>query len=150
MHRFELDLSWTGSTATRDFAREGTAQPDGKPELPVSTAPAFGGAATHWNPDDLFGAALGLCHQQTFLSLASKVGVDVLSYEDQVVTELDTVDKVTRVVRITLQPKIEISADSDPVKAEKFFHKAHKYCFIASSITSEVVLKPVIRSKALA
>ncbi len=144
MHAFELDLKWSGTTADKDYSRDGTAQPTGKPELPISTAESYGGSATHWNPEDLFGAALGNCHMQTFLSLAAKVGVDVRSYEDRVVTELDTVDKITRVTRVILRPTIRISAESDPAKAEKFFVKAHKYCFIANSSTAEVVMEPTV------
>lgn len=142
MHTFELDLTWAGTTATRDFGREGRAQPPGKPALTVTTAPAFGGSPTDWNPEDLFGAALALCHMQTYLSLAAKVGVDVLSYEDRVETTLDTVDGITRVTRIALRPTITVGEGSNLTKAEKFFHKAHKYCFIARSITTEVVLEP--------
>ncbi len=144
MHAFELDLKWSGTTADKDYSRDGTAQPEGKPQLPISTAESYGGSPTHWNPEDLFGAALANCHMQTFLSLAAKVGVDVRSYEDRVVTELDTVDKITRVTRVVLRPTIGISSDSDAAKAEKFFHKAHKYCFIANSCTAEVVMEPTI------
>ena len=144
MHEFELDLKWSGTTASKEYSRDGTAHPAGKPELPISTAESYGGSATHWNPEDLFGAALANCHLQTFLALAAKVGVDVRSYDDQVVTVLDTVDKVTQVTKVILKPTIRIAAGSDPAKAEKFFHKAHKYCFIANSTTCEVVMEPTI------
>lgn len=145
MHDFELELTWTGSTADKDYSRDGTAKPVGKHHsVPVSTAAAFGGNPEYWNPEDLFGAALGNCHMQTFLALAAKVGVDVRSYEDVVVTVLDEVDRVTRVTKVVLQPTITISSDSDPAKAKKFFEKAHKYCFIGNSTTAEVVMDPTI------
>lgn len=145
MHEFELELTWSGSTASKDYSRDGAAKPVGKPHsVPVSTGEMFGGNAEFWNPEDLMGAALGNCHMQTFLALASKVGVDVRSYEDRVVTVLDEVDRVTKITRFVLQPTIGISADSDPQKAAKFFEKAHKYCFIGNSTTAEVVMQPTI------
>jgi organic hydroperoxide reductase OsmC/OhrA len=144
VHKFPVRLTWTGTTSTRDYDRDATALAEGKPDLPVSTAVGFGGSPTRWNPEELFGAALSNCHLQTFLSLAAKVGVDVLSYDDHVEIELVTEDKITRVARVALRPTITISAGSDPEKAAKFFDKAHKYCFIANSTTAEVVMEPTI------
>lgn len=141
--RHELDLMWKGSTSNKRFARDATAHPAGKPPLLVSCAPDFGGDPAHWNPHDLFGASVALCHMLAFLSLASKARIDVRTYDDQVVTELDTVGGTTRVARVILKPRIALAAGAAAGRAERFFHRASRQCIIGNSITAEVVLEPV-------
>lgn len=143
MHQFPVQVRWHGHTHTREYPREATADAEGKPNIPVSTAEIFGGSHAHWNPEELFGAALSTCHMETFLSLAQKVGVDVTGYHDRVEVTVDTgADKVSRITNVTLRPVIELAPGSDAAKALTFFHKAHKYCFVANSTTAEVVLEP--------
>lgn len=143
MDTYDVELRWQGHTAERGFPKEGVADAEGKPPIAVSTAESYGGSHAHWNPEELFGAALALCHMQTFLALAQKVGVDVRAYHDRTWVEVAAGDdKVTRIRRVVLRPTIAITAASDPEKALKFFHKAHHYCFVANSTTAEVVLEP--------
>lgn len=141
MEHFQSTVSWQGSTATREFDRDATATAPGKPALTLS---AGNGNASCWNPEDMLGTSLSMCHMLTFLALASKVGIDVRAYDGQTETQLDTVDKITRVTRIRLTPRITVAAGSDEEKVRTMFEKAHKYCFIANSITSEVEMAPTV------
>ena len=145
MVTFPCTVSWTGSTADRGYGRDASASAPGKPELPMSAGSAHEGDATRWNPEDTLAASLGMCHMLTFLALASKVGLDVRAYDGHSESVLDTVDRVTRVTTIRLTPTITLAAGSDEAKAKTMFEKAHKYCFIANSITAEVVMEPTIR-----
>lgn len=143
MHEFSLRVRWQGSTAG-DYDKSGVASAPGKVhDLMTTTAPHFGGDPARWNPEELFGISLSLCHELTFLALAKKVRLDVRSYEDDVKVFLDTVDGVTRVTKVRLAPNISVAA-GDPAKVKEMFEKAHKYCFVANSITAEVVLEPTI------
>jgi organic hydroperoxide reductase OsmC/OhrA len=78
----------------------------------------------------------------TFLVLAKKVRLDVMSYVEDATVFLDVVEGVTKVTRVRLAPTITLAAGSDADKAREMFDKAHKYCFIGNSITSEVVMEP--------
>ena len=47
-----------------------------------------------------------------------------------------------RITRITLRPKIVWSGDPpDQAQIDELHHKSHEACFIANSITSEVVVE---------
>ena len=142
MHVYPLNLRWTGDTSQSPFSRAATASVDGKPDIAVSSGMGDGADVSKWNPEDLLGASLGQCHLLTFLALAAKVQLKVLSYDDHVAVELDTVDKVTRVTRIVLSPTITVASGTDHEKVKLMFEKAHKYCFIGNSITAQVAMFP--------
>jgi organic hydroperoxide reductase OsmC/OhrA len=143
MHEFPLQLRWEGSTAS-EYTRDAVASTAGKQDIAVSSASSYGGNDTRWNPEDLLGASLSTCHMLTFLALAKKVRLDVRGYEDRVTVMLDTVDKVTRVTKIRLAPTIRVAPGTNADKVREMFEKAHKYCFIGQSITSEVLMEPTI------
>jgi organic hydroperoxide reductase OsmC/OhrA len=144
MERFPFSVRWSGSTATRAYTRDAVAGAPGKVEIPLSAGDPAIGDVTRWNPEDMLGASLATCHMLTFLALAAKVGVDVRSYEENGHAALGTVDRVTRVTTIVLAPTIRVAPGSDVEKARAMFEKAHTYCYIANSITSEVVMQPDI------
>lgn len=143
MHEFPLQLRWEGSTAS-EFSRDAVASTGGKQDIAVSAASSYSGNDSRWNPEDLLGASLATCHMLTFLALAKKVRLDVRGYEDHVTVSLDTVEKVTRVTKIRLAPTIRVAPGTDVAKVKEMFEKAHKYCFIGQSITSEVVMEPTV------
>jgi organic hydroperoxide reductase OsmC/OhrA len=144
LQEFPLRLRWEGSTASSEYPRDAVASTAGKQDIAVSSASSFGGSDARWNPEDLFGASLATCHMLTFLSLAKKVRLDVRGYEDHVTVAIDTVDKVTRVTKVRLAPTIRVAPGTDTAKVREMFEKAHKYCFIGQSITSEVLMEPTI------
>ena len=65
-----------------------------------------------------------------------------MGYEDHAEAVLDTVDKVTRVTEIHLRPLIRVTRGTSQAKVVELFGKAHTYCFVANSITSEAVMEP--------
>ena len=80
----------------------------------------------------------------TFLALAAKARVEVRGYRDAPEATLVTEDRVSRIGEIRLQPVITVAPGSDRAKVEELFHKAHKYCVIANSITSTVAMAPEV------
>jgi len=141
-HHYPLQLNWTGNTLDATYNRNATVTSPGKPSLAVSSAPEYAGDATRWNPEDLLGTALSTCHMLTFLALCSKARVEILGYEDPAEAILDTVDKVTRVTQVFLRPVITVARGTSAAKVIELFEKAHKYCFVANSVTCEAVLEP--------
>ncbi|MBK8573056.1 MAG: OsmC family protein [Geothrix sp.] len=141
-HHYPLQLHWTGNTLDGTYNRNATVTTAGKQPLAVSSAPEYVGDATRWNPEDLLGTALATCHMLTFLALCAKAKVEVVGYEDHAEAILDTVDKVTRVTQVHLRPVIRVTRGTSMAKVVELFEKAHKYCFVANSVTCEAVLAP--------
>lgn len=143
-HAYPFSITWNGNTLADPYSRDATATAVGKPSIPVSSAAEYAGDGARWNPEDLLGTALATCHMLTFLALCAKTRTEVLAYEDHAESILDTVDKVTSIVEIRLRPTIRVTKGTDLAKVEELFQKAHKYCFVANSIHSRVVMEPHI------
>ena len=141
-HRYPLTLAWTGNTQDGTYNRNATVTNPGKHDLAVSSAPEYAGDASRWNPEDLLGSALATCHMLTFLALCAKAKVEILGYEDHAEAVLDTVDKVARITQVHLRPVIRVARGSSMAKVVDLFEKAHKYCFVANSVTCAAVLNP--------
>jgi len=96
------------------------------------------------DPEEAFVASAASCHMLFFLDFARRAGVIVTSYDDEAEGEMEKgSDGKTRITRITLRPKIAYG-DAAPTgeMLEDLHHKAHEACFIANSITSEIVIEP--------
>jgi len=141
-HHYPLQLNWTGNTLDGTYNRSATVTNPDKHALSVSSAPEYAGDATRWNPEDLLGSALSTCHMLTFLALAAKVRLEVKGYQGEAEAVMDTVDRISRVVSITLRPTIRVAPGTDTAKVVEMFEKAHKYCVIANSITAKVAMEP--------
>ena len=80
----------------------------------------------------------------TFLALAVKAKWPVLSYKDKAIAYLGKNSQgQMSVTKITLQPKIIFSDGFAPEteEMEKMQDRAHRYCFIANSLSEEVEVK---------
>jgi len=115
--------------------------------MPASATPSYLGNPQRVDPEAAFVAALSSCHMLTFLALASNKGFVVDSYEDHAVGHLDknAAGKLA-VTRVELKPRIVFSSSGKQpsVSDLDWLHdKAHKECFIANSVTTDVtVAKP--------
>jgi organic hydroperoxide reductase OsmC/OhrA len=112
-------------------------------EIPVSAAPAYLGNPDRVDPEGAFVAALASCHMLTFLALASNRGFVVDSYEDGAVGHLGkNANGKMAVVRVDLHPQITFSGAKLPAQTDlDWLHdKAHKECFIANSVNTEVTV----------
>lgn len=110
-------------------------------EVPGSAAPAYLGNPARVDPEAAFVAALSSCHMLTFLALASMKGFVVDSYEDAAVGHLEkNANGKMAVTRVDLHPAIIFSGAKVPAPADlDWLHdKAHKECFIANSVTTEI------------
>lgn len=106
-----------------------------------------GGAGNSFgsDPEQLFAAAMASCHMQTFLVLASKKRLQVVSYDDTAVAELvKGEDGLFRVSVIRMTPKVVFEGDKlpDEETIRKMHDKAHHHCFIANSVSCGVVIEP--------
>ena len=114
-------------------------------ETPASAAPTYLGNPQRVDPESAFVAALSSCHMLTFLALASNKGFVVDRYEDNAVGRVEKNAKgKLAVTRVELRPRILFSGDKQPTQADlDWLHdKAHRECFIANSVTTEVRVAP--------
>jgi len=109
-----------------------------------SAAPAFFGSAEGVDPEEMLVAALSSCHMLTLLAIAAKKGFMIDAYDDDAVGTLGkNADGRAAVTQVTLRPKIAFAGDApDAAALEKLHESAHRNCFIASSVKTEVVVKP--------
>src|SRR6185436_2983057 len=109
MSDFRLELEWSGSTSSTQYSRNAVIRPEGKRELHTSASAPYKGDDSLWNPEDLFGASLAMCHFLTFLALTPKYKVDVVRYHDHITVTLEQVDKAIRISKVRLAPEITIA-----------------------------------------
>ena len=96
------------------------------------------------DPEEAFVASAASCHMLFFLDFARQAGLVVTGHEDEAEGEMHRgSDGKVRITRITLRPRI-VFAGEEPGEdvIDELHHKSHEACFIANSITSEVVVEP--------
>ena len=95
------------------------------------------------DPEEAFVASAASCHMLFFLDFARQAGLVVTGYEDEAEGEMHRgSDGKVRITRITLRPRI-VFAGEEPGEAviDELHHKSHEACFIANSITTEIVVE---------
>lgn len=97
------------------------------------------------DPEELFVASLSSCHMLWFLSIAAGRGFVVDRYDDPAIgTMARNAAGLMVMTRVVLHPQVDFSGERQPDRAEveQMHHEAHAACFIANSVTSEVVCEP--------
>ncbi|HSF20738.1 MAG TPA: OsmC family protein [Burkholderiales bacterium] len=110
-------------------------------DVPASATTAYLGNPNRVDPEAALVAALSSCHMLTFLALAANKGFVVESYEDAAVGHLEkNAQGKLALTRVDLHPKIVYGGTKQPTAADlEWLHdKAHKECFIANSVTTDV------------
>jgi organic hydroperoxide reductase OsmC/OhrA len=132
-----------GSMKYEEYPREHRWDFDGGPSVPASAAAAYAGGSGCVDPEEALVAALSGCHMLTFLAIAAKKQLVVMSYEDRPVGHLEkNADGKLAVTRIELHPQVKFAAGVE-VSAEdlqRLHDSAHRNCFIASSIRADVTV----------
>ncbi|MGB3542766.1 MAG: OsmC family protein [Rubrivirga sp.] len=96
------------------------------------------------DPEEAFVASLSSCHMLWFLSIAARRGFVVDDYRDSAEGALEAEDGRQRMTRVTLRPHVTYHGDAPALETEDaMHHAAHESCFIAASVTSEIVIEPV-------
>ena len=143
---FMAHVEWTGANKgpTRDpatFSRDLNLALEAI-TLPMSAAPGYRGDPSRANPEQLFVAAISACHALTYLFLAAKNGVPVVSYTDDAEGHLGIVEGKIRMSRVILRPRITLEAGGNDTRARELVTKAHAGCFVANSVSTPVNIEP--------
>jgi organic hydroperoxide reductase OsmC/OhrA len=115
----------------------------GGSEVAASAAPAFLGSPDRVDPEAAFVASLSSCHMLTFLAIASRRRLAVARYVDYAVGTMEkNADGKLAITRVALRPEIEFSGDApDAERLAKMHELAHRECFIANSVKTEIVVE---------
>ena len=143
-HSYEVGVTWTGNQGTgtstyRGYTRDYDVACEGKQVIKGSADPGYLGDAARHNPEDMLLASLSACHMLWYLHLCTVSKVVVTAYEDRAegVLELNQ-DGSGQFARVTLRPRVTISAESDVAAAERLHERANAMCFIARSVNFPV------------
>jgi organic hydroperoxide reductase OsmC/OhrA len=148
-HRYETQLSWSGSTGLgwERYDREHTVTaPPAQQELRLTTGEAHGDEAI-LSPEQLLVMSVSSCQMMSFLHLAAKARIDVVAYEDEAVGVMPEDAEPLRITEITLRPRITVDGDASEERVRKLVHTAHEHCFIANSLTSEIAIDPTVERR---
>lgn len=147
MSEHVVDVSWSRGEYefTYDkYSRDHEWRFDGGVTVPGSAAPAYlGSEAGTVDPEEAFVAALSSCHLLTFLSIAAKKRLVVDSYVDHAVGVMAK-NEAGRlaITKVTLHPVITFAGETPDAEAlERMHHRSHQECFIANSVTTEVLVE---------
>ena len=146
-HSYRSLLSWRGSTGvgydSYDRAHR-VVVPPADVELQLSSDPAFRGNERLPNPEQLLLASASSCQLLSFLAIAARSRIDVVTYDDSAEAVMPEDQKPMRITRIVLRPRIVVAAGSDLDRVRRLVDKAHDACFIANSLTAEIVIEPTV------
>ncbi|MEV8378543.1 OsmC family protein [Kribbella sp. NPDC056861] len=147
MSEHVVDVSWSRGEhefTYQSYNRDHEWRFDGGVTVPGSANPAYLGTDSGTvDPEEAFVAALSSCHMLTFLAIAAKKRLVVDSYVDHAVGVMakNEAGRVA-VTKVTLRPVIVFAGETpDEAVLDRLHHLSHQECFIANSVTTEVVVE---------
>lgn len=151
MSVYHATIRWTRGTdefLKQQYSRGHTWHFDEGLVVPASASPHIvrppHAVAAAVDPEEAVVAALSGCHMLFALSLLSKHGAVVESYEDAAEGVMEKrADGKTALTRVTLRPVITVSAGAPSAELfAKIHHDAHEECYIANSVNFPVLVEP--------
>jgi organic hydroperoxide reductase OsmC/OhrA len=150
MHQFFATVAWQRDGqdfAGQRYSRGHEWQFDGGLTVPASSSPLSVplpmSVAANIDPEEALVAATSSCHMLFFLSLAAQRGVVIDDYRDHAVGELGkNAQGRLAMTRIVLRPRIAFAGTPpSPEALAALHHDAHERCYIANSLTADVVVE---------
>jgi organic hydroperoxide reductase OsmC/OhrA len=151
MSNYTATIRWSRDSA-EDFAKGQYSRAhewafDGGAVVPASASPHVVPApwsdAAGVDPEEAFVASLSSCHMLFFLDFARRAGLVIDDYVDEAEGVLQkNADGKMAMTRVTLRPRVTWDGEApDQVTVADLHHRAHEACFIANSVTTEVVVE---------
>ena len=144
MDNLSIELNWhlgDGEFIDGEDNTEHQIKVNDEIQYKAGSAAEYGGNVNNMNPEQALAAAISSCHMMTFLALAAKMQWPVNQYEDKAIAYLGknskgkmSVNKIDLNPKITFQNNFSVSDE----EMKKMQDRAHRYCFIANSLSNEV------------
>ncbi len=139
-HKVQVQWHKQGQFNHEGFDRTHTAMASNT-TVPMAAA----NTPNHVDPEQALTFSLASCHMLTFLALAAKKRLVVSAYQDNAVGFLGVnAQGKNWVERIELYPQVQFEGKApDAETLNKMHEKAHDHCFIANSVLTKVLIKPL-------
>ena len=125
--------------------RKGVLFSEGLSSFEVATPPQFpGGHEGIWSPEHLYVASAEICLMTTFLSIAEKSRLEFVEYSSEAVGTLEKTAEGMLMTKIVIRPKVVINDEAKKDRTLLLLEKSEKYCLIANSMKTEVIIEPVV------
>jgi peroxiredoxin-like protein len=135
---YETHIYWKGR-------RRGLVEVSELPSITTSAPPEFEGEPGFWTPEHLLVAAVETCLMTTFLAIAEKSRLPIVSYRSSTLAKLAAVEGAgLGFTKLTVRPVIKVEREEDREKAERLLAKAEKHCFVSNALKTPVQLEPSV------
>ncbi|OEZ77885.1 OsmC-like protein [Janthinobacterium sp. HH104] len=150
MHQFFATVAWQRDGQDfvgQRYSRGHEWQFDGGLTVAASSSPLSVplpmSVAENIDPEEALVAATSSCHMLFFLSLAAQRGYVIDDYSDDATGELGkNAQGRLAMTRIVLRPRIAFAGTPpSPEALAALHHDAHERCYIANSLTADVVVE---------
>src|SRR5215212_7231377 len=151
MSTYTATIRWSrtreGDFAKGQYSRAHEWAFDGGAVVPASASPHIVPApwsdAAGVDPEEAFIASLASCHMLFFVDFARRAGLVIEGYVDEAEGVLDKrADGKMAMIRVTLRPRVTWVGDRpEGATLADLQHRAHEACFIANSVTTEVIVQ---------
>lgn len=131
MHVFETRLEWLGEEKLVQRA-------EGRPDLPVSSPPVYGGEAGKWTPEDLLLAAVESCVLLTTLFFVKKNQIGLKAYTSVAKGPMTKGPSGLRFTDISVAITATVATVEDVAKLEQAVHLAEKFCPLSNVVNVPV------------
>ncbi|MHB8634894.1 MAG: OsmC family protein [Fimbriimonadaceae bacterium] len=148
-HFYRTRVTWTGgasgpAVSYESYSRAFRVDMAGKASIEASADPSYRGDAALVNPEEMLVASISGCHLLTYLALAVRARMDVISYEDEAEGIMQMESGKMKVTDVILRPSIVLGPGADLDKAQALHDQAHDQCFIANSVTCDIRVEAMI------
>jgi len=133
MQKYETKVIWSEGRLGEFFANE--------KKMKCSPPLNFKGYSNTMTPEHAFVGSADMCIFLTFLTMAEKAGVDLISYESEAEGLLEKVDGKFKFTEITIKPKVKVTCEEDIKKAKEAMGRAEKYALVTNSMNTKVIIE---------
>ena len=154
MSDYLATLNWTsgdGNFLAKQYSRTHEWHFDGGAVVAASASPHIvptpRSSPENVDPEEAFVASLASCHMLFFLSIAASKKFVVQSYSDSASGKMEKNPQGNyAITKVFLRPAVKFAKGTLASEAAvmEIHRLAHDKCFIANSVTAEILIEPVI------
>jgi organic hydroperoxide reductase OsmC/OhrA len=134
MHVFKTTMEWRGGERL-------VSRCDGRPDLDLSSPPAFGGEAGRWTPEDLLCSAVESCVVLTTLFFVRRQNIGLISWKSRACATLEKGPAGLRFQTMDVEVDAVVSAAEDEPRLRDAVRQAEQYCPVSNALKIPVTVR---------